>query len=227
LIGIVLQARMGSSRLPGKVMKLLCGRPMLGHILDRLRRVTNADVLVVATSDKPGDDVIEAFVLSENVFCFRGDEADVLDRYYRAALHFGLQTIIRATADNPLVDPEEVERLIDLHKRSRADYTHAFTKLPIGVGVECFSFDALERSWKEGKAPNHREHVNEYIQEHPEMYHIEELMVPQEKIAAQLRLTVDTQEDFERVTKIYDALFQPGAYITTEDAIYLCNSSLQ
>jgi spore coat polysaccharide biosynthesis protein SpsF len=151
----------------------------------------------------------------------------VLDRYFEAANHFDLQTIVRATADNPLVDPEEVERLIDLHKKSRADYTHAFAELPIGVGAECFSLDALERSWKEGNQPNHREHVNEYIQEHPELFHIEELDVPPEKTAPQLRLTVDTQEDFERVTKIYDILFRPGAYITTEDAIHLCNSSLR
>jgi spore coat polysaccharide biosynthesis protein SpsF len=216
---------MGSSRLPGKVMRQLCGRPMLGHILDRLKLVKNADTLIVATTRESCDDIIETFAIQEHVACFRGEERDVLDRYYRVAIHFKLATIVRTTADNPLVDPMEIERLIELHLRSNADYTHAFGKLPVGIGAECFNFAALERAWHEGHEPNHREHVNEYIQERPHLFHIEELDIPGAKIAPHLRLTVDTQDDFDRMIGIYEKHFCAGAHITTEDAISLCESS--
>ena len=224
MTGIVLQARMGSSRLPGKVMHQLRGRPMLGHILDRLKRVKSSDALIVATTGESRDDIIETFAKQEKVACFRGDEHDVLDRYYRVALRFKLSIIVRATADNPLVDPAEIERLIKLHLRSNADYTHAFGKLPEGIGAECFTLYALERSWREGHEPNHREHVNEFIQERPLQFHIEELDIPGAKIAPHVRLTVDTQDDFDRMTRIYEKLYCAGSYITTEDAISLCGS---
>ncbi len=224
MTGIVLQARMGSSRLPGKVMHQLCGRPMLGHIIDRLKRVRNSDALIVATTRKSRDNIIESFAVQENVACFRGDEGDVLDRYYRVALQFKLAIIVRATADNPLVDPDEIERLIELHLRSNADYTHSFGKLPVGIGAECFALAALERSWREGHEPNIREHVNEFIQERPLLFRIEELEIPSAKIAPRVRLTVDTQDDFDRMTRIYEKLYCAGAYITTEDAIGLCGT---
>jgi len=215
---------MGSARLPGKVMRPLCNRALLGHVLDRLKMVRNSDVLVVATTTETRDNLIEAFAAREGVACFRGSETDVLDRYYQAALHFGLANIVRATADNPLVDPVEIERLIELHLRSNADYTHAFGKLPVGIGAECFTMNALERSWHEGHRSNHREHVNEYIQELPAVFHIEELDIPPDKTAPRLRLTVDTPDDFSSMTRIYEKLYLPGTYITTEEAVALCGS---
>ena len=220
--GIVLQARMGSSRLPGKVMTNISGRPMLGHILDRLKRVSHADVIIVATTTRELDNVIEAFMLAEGVFCYRGNEYDVLDRYYQTALQFNLSNIVRTTADNPLVDAEEISRLIELHKETSADYTHAFGQLPKGVGAECFTRNALKRSWEEGTKENHREHVNEYIQENPDLFHIEQLMVPEGKQASSLSLTVDTQADFNKMKVIYDALYDHGKHITTEEAIRIC-----
>lgn len=222
LTGIVIQARMGSSRLPGKVMKDIFGRPMLGRILDRLKRVKNADMIIVATTERELDNVIEAFVLAEGISCYRGNERDVLDRYYRTALQFKLLNIIRTTADNPLVDVEEITRLIKLHKETSADYTHAFGHLPIGVGAECFTFNALKRSWKEGTKENHRDHVNEYIQENPHLFHIEQLTVPEGKQAYPLSLTVDTQDDFNKMNVIYETLYGQGQYITTEEAIRIC-----
>src|ERR1039457_2479069 len=225
MIGLVLQARMGSSRLPGKVMMDLCGRPMLGHILDRLKRVNRSVAVIVATTIKSCDDIIEVFARREGVDCYRGDENDVLDRYYRIAQQYKLRHIIRATADNPFVDPEEIDRLIDLHIRTGADYTHAFGLLPIGIGTECFTLTALERSWREGKCPNHREHVNEYIQERPHHFHIEVLDIPKEKQSQTLRLTVDTSDDFVVATTIYQALYREGKYITTCEAIMSCGTS--
>lgn len=224
MIGIVLQARIGSTRLPGKVMMPLCGRPMLGHILDRLKLVGNADILIVATTNSQGDDTIDSFVRNEGVACFRGDEVDVLDRYHQASDFFGLDHIVRATADNPFVDPEEIERLIVLHVGASADFSHALGQLPIGVGTECFTRDALERSSREGILSHHREHVDEFILEHPDLFHIEKLEVAPEKIAPELRLTVDTPEDFSRAEGIYKALYQQSTYIKTKDAIRICAS---
>lgn len=225
MTGIVLQARMGSTRLPGKIMKKICGREMLGHILDRLKRVRNADILVVATSVHSRDDEVAAFAEAENAAWFRGEEQDVLDRYYKAALHFGLDTIVRATADNPLLDPEEIERLIDLHKAETPDFSMALNLLPVGVGAECFSLAGLRRSWEEGRLPHHREHVDEYALENPLLFRTCELLIDSRKRAPQLRLTVDTEEDFAVASHIYETLYGKGDYIRTEEVIELCASS--
>lgn len=225
MTGIVLQARMGSTRLPGKVLKELSGRSMLSHIIERLKAVRDSDVLIVATSTNEADGAIEEFCSREDIICFRGGESDVLDRYYRAAIKFKLSDIVRATADNPFVDPAEIDRLIGLHKKTGADYTHSFGALPIGVGAECFAFAALERSWKEGRKPNHREHVNEYIQENPALFHVEALQIPPEKCAPGLRLTVDTPEDFRRADAIYAKLYRPGKIIETIEVVRLWTTS--
>lgn len=206
-VGIVVQARMGSTRLPGKVLKPLAGKPMLERILDRLGRCRLADRVVVATSDKPQDDPVAAFAKSLGVPAFRGSEADVLDRYYGCACAFGLAHIVRATGDNPFVDPEEADRLIAFSRNGDLDYADAFAGngLPIGIGVEIMTLAALERSWREGSAPHHREHVNEYIQENPSLFRQATLLVPPEKRAPALRLTVDTFDDFSRA----EALLAP------------------
>ncbi|MEB3238269.1 MAG: glycosyltransferase family protein [Candidatus Sericytochromatia bacterium] len=223
-VGVVLQARMGSSRLPGKVLAPIAGRPMLLHILDRLRAASTPDRIIVATSVTPADDVVAGLVADYGVACYRGDAADVLDRYWQATLVHDLALIVRATADNPLVDPVELDRLVALHGATDADYCHAFGRLPLGVGVESFSRAALARSWREGRAPNHREHVNEYIQERPDIFDIRALDVPEAKVAPHLRLTVDTPEDLERARRVYDRLHRPGTQIRTEEVIAFCAS---
>ena len=222
-VGIVLQARMESKRLPGKAMKMICGKPIIGHILDRLKLVNNSDIIITATTKKVIDDIIEEYSYKQGVACFRGDEDDVLNRFYNLAQYFDLYHIVRATGDNPLVDYEEIERLITLHLKSCADYTHAFGQLPVGSGVDCFTIDALKRSWVEGLKLNHREHINEYIQERPGNFFINELDIPLEKKASSLRLTVDTLEDFKRVDAIYKKANKPGVCITTQEAIRLCD----
>jgi spore coat polysaccharide biosynthesis protein SpsF len=220
--GIVLQARMGSTRLPGKVLKPLCGRPMLAHILDRLAVVRRADAVVLATSGSPADDVLAGPGV------FRGSESDVLDRYVQAARAFRLDLVVRCTADNPLVDPLMLDVLIETHAGSKADLTHSKTDrgnaLPIGAGAEAYTREALERAWREGLEPHHREHVDEYIHEHPELFRIENLPVPPERRAPGLRLTVDTPEDFERMGRIYEALYRPGAIIDLPEAIAWCRA---
>ncbi len=220
-IGIIIQARMGSTRLPGKVLKLIGDRPLLSHILDRLEALRHSAAVVVATSSHSRDNAIDEFCAERRVDCFRGSEEDVLERYYQCATQYKMNPVVRLTADNPFVDIDELDRLLDFHLSSGADYTHSFNALPVGVGCEVFTLSALETSFNEGHAPNHREHVNEFIQEHPERFRIVSLTPVDSKNRPELRLTVDTEDDFRKACFI--AEHASSFPVSTEEAITLCS----
>ncbi len=213
-IGIVLQARASSSRLPGKVLRPLLGRPMLGWIVERLRLCQEVDTVILATSDRADDDVVAALGTQLGTPVFRGDLDDVLDRYCACARQFGLNAVVRATGDNPFVDWEEADRLVRLFRSGTWDYASAFPSfgsgLPIGLGVEIMSAQALERSWREGKHLHHREHVNEYIQENPALFPQTVLTAPPEKTAPELSFTVDTAEQFAEAEALMAAHMAEG-----------------
>ena len=198
---------MGSTRLPGKVLRPLAGKPMLAWIVERLSASRKAGPVVLATSTAQTEAPLVALAESLGVTVFRGSEPDVLDRYYRCAAERGFSAVVRATGDNPFVDPEELDRLVDLFEAKALDYASAFPSfgsgLPVGAGLEIFTFAALERSWKEGRGPHHREHVNEYMQENPALFAQAVLKAPPEKTAPDLSLTVDTPEDFARARRLY------------------------
>jgi spore coat polysaccharide biosynthesis protein SpsF len=158
------------------------------------------------------------------VHCFRGSELDVLDRYYQCASQHGFKHVVRLTSDNPFTDIEELDRLIDLHMQEGNAFTHSFGQLPIGVGAEIFSFSALEKSWQEGHAAHHREHVDEYMLENPGVFKTGVLDVPAAKNKPDLRLTVDTEDDWRKA----DALVKKssGEWLTTERIIGLCSPSV-
>jgi spore coat polysaccharide biosynthesis protein SpsF len=219
-IGAIIQARMGSTRLPGKVLKPIAGKALLDHVLGRLSLLDFPVKTVVATSDLPQDAAIAEHCLDRKINVFRGSESDVLDRYYQCANHYSFDHVIRLTADNPFTDIEELRRLIDQHLTEGNDYTHSFGCMPLGVGAEIFTFAALEKSAKEGYAPNHREHVNEYIQENQNIFRIGSLKISAAKKRPDLRLTVDTQEDYLHACSI--AEHAPSQWISTEEAIALC-----
>jgi spore coat polysaccharide biosynthesis protein SpsF len=197
-IGMVLQARMGSARLPGKVLMPLGGTTLMGWIVQRLRDLPWP--LVVATSDQVQDDAIVRYCEQMDVQYFRGSEPDVLDRYYQCAVICGFSHVIRLTGDNPCPDTEALQQLVALHLSSALDYTHSFGELPVGMGAEIFTFEAIRDSWRQGSAAHHREHVNEFIIEHPERFKIGKLEVALAKHAPDLRLTIDTQEDYQRIS---------------------------
>lgn len=208
---------MGSTRLPGKVLKPIGQRPLLGHVVGRLEMLTHPHKAVVATSDLAADDAIAAWCQSEGVACFRGSEQDVLARYEGAARTFGLDPIIRLTADNPFTDMEELDRLIDLHRAEGNDFSQSFAALPIGVGAEIFSFDALVKSARDGHDPHHREHVDEYMIENPQIFRTGNLAVEGPKNRPEVRLTVDTEEDYRRACVI--AGRAAGKWATTLEAV--------
>jgi spore coat polysaccharide biosynthesis protein SpsF len=222
-VGLVVQARMGSTRLPGKVLRPVGDLPLLGHVIGRLSLLEQPWPVVVATSTDLRDDAIVAWCQQANVTSFRGSEHDVLDRYVQCARAFDFRHVVRLTADNPFTDILELERLVERHLAGGFDYTHSFGMMPLGVGTEIITQVALERSLIEGHEPQYREHVNEYIQEHSELFRIGVLDIPTDKWAPDLRLTVDTEEDWCRADFL--ARQARGRWLETQEAIALCLSS--
>jgi spore coat polysaccharide biosynthesis protein SpsF len=200
VVGIVVQARMSSARLPGKVLRRLAGTPMLGHILDALGRCRLAQRVVLATSDQPEDDPVAELARTVGAGVYRGSLPDVLDRYVGAAHAFGFDSVVRATGDNPFVDPEETDRLIAFFREGGLAYASnqqaLGSGLPVGIGVEIFSTAALERSWDEAKDAFAREHVNPHVQRHPDAFPQAVLPAPSGKTAPDLSFTVDTEAEF-------------------------------
>lgn len=219
-IGMVLQARMGSTRLPGKVLMPLGGTTLLGWIVQRLRDMPWQ--LVIATSDQAQDDAIDSHCKLLNVPCFRGSEHDVLDRYYQCAVAYGFSHVIRLTGDNPCTDTEALHQLVELHLGSAADYTHSLGELPVGVGAEIFTVESLQVSWCEGRSAHHREHVNEFILEQPARFRIVMLKVASAKYAPNLRLTIDTSEDYSRIAAYLSD--DVDVHVSTEALLKRCSS---
>jgi len=219
-LGIIIQARMGSTRLPGKVLRPINGTPLLGHVLDRAGRLRHPARTVVATTVNPRDDLIVQFCKENRIEVFRGSEVNVLDRYHKCATTYGFDHIVRLTADNPFTDIVELDRLIDLHLSVQADFSYSFPVLPIGVGAEIFRFGALEASAKYSTEPHHFEHVDEYMLEHPERFKSVQLDVVAAKRFPQVRLTIDDETDYRRACYIAE---QAGGQVTTEQAIALCS----
>jgi spore coat polysaccharide biosynthesis protein SpsF len=212
----IIQARMGSTRLPGKVLRPILGRPMLWHIVRRLRWVQGLAKIVVATSDREGDEPIRTFCREEEITCFAGSENDVLDRFYQAALRCGGNPLIRITGDCPFADPELIGQLMSLFTSGAYDHIGVATgagaifldggRFPDGLDAECFSFAALERAWREATEKTDREHVTPYIWRNKHIFRCGHLK--SEKDYSSLRWTVDNEADFELVSKIYAALYR-------------------
>jgi spore coat polysaccharide biosynthesis protein SpsF len=199
----IIQARMGSTRLPGKVLKDLGGETVLGRVVNRSRRATLVDEVVVATTVQAADDVIVRECERLSVACFRGDEADVLDRYYRAAQKFSADAIARITSDCPLIDPELIDATVHGFLTQEPDYaTNALVvTYPRGLDVEVFTADALARTWDAAKEGYQRTHVTPYMYENPELFRVVSLSA--ENDYSKYRWTLDTEEDLEAIRGIY------------------------
>ncbi|MFC1675846.1 cytidylyltransferase domain-containing protein [Planctomycetota bacterium] len=223
-IAIILQARMGSQRLPEKILKELQGIPLLCYGIRRLKKIGREIPLIVATSTLPQDDRVEDLANSERVLCFRGSEDDVLERFYGAAIKFEVELIIRATGDNPLVDTEEAERVGEEINSGRWDYVSGFEQvngqsLPIGAGVEAFTFSTLELIRQKGLKQEYREHINDYVFDNPGQFRVKKLPCLSRNNCPDLRLTVDTIEDFEFIERIGREINIPLVDCTTKDII--------
>ena len=203
----IIQARMGSSRLPGKVLEEICGTPLLLREVTRVRRARTLGQVVVATTVNPEDDRISEVCLASGIPCFRGDPHDVLDRYYQAAQLFGAETIVRLTGDCPVIDPREIDRTVKAYLAAGADF--AANRLPppwkrttpIGMDTEVVSFENLARAWHQAELSYEREHVMPYFYAQEGRFKV--LLVDHEPDLGGYRLTVDTPEDLALIRKIY------------------------
>ncbi|HEX5128046.1 MAG TPA: glycosyltransferase family protein [Rhodocyclaceae bacterium] len=215
----VLQARMSSTRLPGKVLLPILGRPMLTRQIQRLRRCKRMDLLVVATSTEGIDRDIEGLCKAEGVAYYRGALDDVLDRFYHAALPYEPKTVVRLTGDCPLTDPALIDRMITAFSERDVDYlTNAIEPtFPDGLDAEVMRFSCLETAWREARLPSEREHVTQFISNHPERFRIGHYKESPD--LSHLRWTVDESADYELVTRIYKALFPANEAFTTQDIL--------
>jgi spore coat polysaccharide biosynthesis protein SpsF len=207
MILAVLQARMSSTRLPGKVLKPILGRPMMGRQIDRVLRSRRIDRLVVATSRQAEDDAVAEFCAADGVPVYRGPLDDVLARVRDAAERFGpAEHVVRLTADCPLSDWTVIDSAIDLHLRERADISGNAVKrsYPDGLDVEVMTSAALRRAAEQAKAPDEREHVTPYFYRHPALFRLAHLV--QAPDLAALRWTVDTAEDFRMIQAVFAEL---------------------
>ena len=227
----IIQGRMGSSRLPGKVLLDIAGKPMLQHVIERAMLAHSLGKVVVATSSAEADDPIADFCAARDVECSRGSLHDVLDRYYQAALNQQADVVVRITADCPLIDPELVDQVVRTVVHSGKAVDFAANRLPpplgrtfpIGLDVEVCTFAALQRAWQESKETFHREHVMPYLYEgvslttvnaqlaqgiSPRGFSIALLNhVPDH---GTLRWTVDTPEDLHFVREVFTRLYASG-----------------
>ncbi len=203
----VVQARMDSSRLPGKAMIDLAGKPMLYHVLQRSRAIKGVEKVILATC--PGEDNRQLIELAQSmeIDTFIGSEDNVLERYYEASEKYKPSHIIRITGDNPFTDPDYATMILNIAIESNADIA-SIPNLPLGVAVEVIKKDALEKAFYFSERAYHREHVTPYIKEHPELFNIERHPVNINTPSNSLRLTIDTPEDYELATILYNELYE-------------------
>lgn len=221
MILALLQARMSSSRLPGKVLKPILGRPMLLRQLERVQRARSIDKLIVVTSTDVIDDQLESLCKAEKIEVYRGSLDDVLDRFYQAARPYDAENIVRLTGDCPLSDPEVIDAVVAQHLREGNDYTSNTLQptFPDGLDVEVFKSKCLQRAWEEARLPSQREHVTPYVWQRPERFTVGHVV--QKEDLSFLRWTVDEPSDFDLVSCIYETIYPQNPEFKTRDILDL------
>lgn len=221
MILAILQARLSSSRLPGKVLKPIMDKPMLAYQLERLARCKNIDQLIVATSDHPEDQAIANLCQELSVPCFHGPLEDVLARFYLAAENYQPTHIVRLTGDCPLADPELIDELISYHVQGGYDYSsncHVHT-FPDGLDAEILTYQSLKTIYQQAHTPAEHEHVTYYVHQHKADFNIG--LLSRTPSLAHLRWTVDEPADFELVKHIYERLYPLNPNFSTNDILSL------
>lgn len=221
---VSIQVRMGSTRLPGKVLKKICNKPMLLLMLERLSKCELIDEIIIATTYNKSDDPIFELAKNHGYKVFRGDEHDCLDRHYQAVKKSNAKFICKITSDCPLIDPQIVDSVIRyfLENKNKFDYVsnvHPAT-YPDGLDVEMFSNYALEKTWKEAKNKEEREHTTTYMWKNPSLFRIGSVIMPNNvNLFTKERWTVDYPEDFEFVKAVYENLYDDGRIFLMDEII--------
>jgi spore coat polysaccharide biosynthesis protein SpsF len=228
----IVQARTGSTRLPGKVLKKINKKTMLEHVIERLKHAKTLNEIVIATSNKERDKPIIELAKRLNMSYFAGSEDDVLDRYLKAAEQVEAEIIVRITADCPLIDPGIVDQVVNCHKAKNVDLTYTSGSnlsasdrvreskvFPSGLDVEVISIDALKKAHELSSEPIDREHVIGFVYKHPELFEMAAVEPDNSLNRPQYHLSVDTKEDLEGVRRFYRKLKQSGEMLDVRDVI--------
>lgn len=215
----IIQARVSSTRLPGKVLRPILGKPIMQLQLERIQRSKHIDKIVVATSNQPEDDELHKLCTTMGVACFRGSLDDVLDRFYGAASEWYPEHVVRLTGDCPLADPDIIDKTIEFHLNAGYDYSSNTLDptYPDGLDVEVFRFSCLKDAWKEAELVSEREHVTPFIYKRPERYRLGSCKGLTD--LSNLRWTVDESDDFELIKAIYESLYPEKPDFTTLDIL--------
>ncbi len=216
----IIQARMTSSRLPNKVLKPLAGKPVLEHIVNRLKNCKTLNAIVVATSTDSSDDAIAAWCEATRVNCYRGSLNDVLDRYYQAATQYNADAVVRITGDCPVIDPEIVDEVVNGYLVGQWDSYSLAGDFPDGLDCQVFWYKALAKAWAEATLPSEREHVGPYIEKtHPDLFATGNLVKFQN--LAHHRWTLDEPRDYAFLQEVFQRLYIEERPFLTRDILAL------
>lgn len=221
------EVRMSSSRLPGKHMLEICGKPVLAHLIDRLKRVPSLNEIVIATTTNAADDVLCELALANGVKYFRGSEEDVMQRVVGAADSVNADLIVEITGDCPVIDPEIIEQAIRLHLHNQSDYTGnaEVRSYPDGMDVQVFAASDLAEAAKITDDADDHEHVSLYFRRHPELYRQLHLVAPPELHWPELGLTLDEQADYVLIKRIYEHFLPSNPHFSCLDILRYLRSN--
>ena len=223
----IIQARLTSTRLPNKILLNVNNKPLLWHVVERVKKAKLIDNIVLAIPDSASNDNLELFIKQYGWHFFRGSENDVLSRYYKAAIQFEADIIVRITSDCPFVDPAIIDKTINLHIRDGNDYTAAGVEggYPRGLDVEVMNFKTLELAYNKAMEKSEREHVTSFIYQNPKLFKFKFIEATDPVRRPDIRLTVDTEEDLLLIREIYASLNSCGNKFTTEDIINIIENN--
>ncbi|MBF0363032.1 MAG: hypothetical protein HQK49_18575 [Oligoflexia bacterium] len=219
-----IQARMGSSRLPGKVMMDLCGTPLIGHIIKRLKKCNKINTIVLCTSTTKENKVLLNYCTSQNIETIQGDEFDVLSRYWLLIEKYMPETVVRICADNPILDPIEIDRVIEFHCQQQADYS--FNNIPYmdngypdGIGAEVANAQKIMSLKNKNLNASHREHVTQYFWDNKEEFIFKYLRAPKDIFGSKLKLDIDYLEDYQKINDIFKTHYPKNNFFGIRDLI--------
>lgn len=224
----IFQARLGSSRLPGKVLMDICGKPLLWHVIHRVRAAKTIDKLIVATTESPTDEPLRDFLAQEGVTTVLGSENDVLDRFYQSARAHDVDVFVRITPDDPFKDPEVIDHAVNLLRTASPSVDYVAncsydgsipSTYPEGLDIEVMTMDCLARLWQGATRPSEREHVSPYLFAHPEKFKVLGFQCPEN--LAHLRWTIDYDQDMQFAREVYARLYERKPLFLMRDILEL------
>jgi len=226
-VAAIIQARMGSTRLPGKILKKVLDKTLLEYQIERVKRANTIDEIIIATTTKESDDQIVRLCQQLSIPYYRGSEEDVLSRYYEAATKFNVDVIVRLTSDCPIIDSNVINKVVGHYLENQNQYDYVSNTLtrtyPRGMDTEVLSYEGLKRDHEQARERTYREHVTAYIYHHPDQFRL--CNVLNEKDESKHRWTVDTEEDFQLVERIISTIYPENNFFNMSDVLHLMDQN--